>query len=206
MPSYELLYFPARGRAEQIRVLFALHGVAFTDTPVTNWAELKPDLQFGRLPVLIERDDDGGEFVLPESGAIMRHLARAFGAYGEDARSWARADALADFVTDERNKLVKVIYAAMVGTTEDEIAKFWQQLPAALGCLERSVSKSSDSAAGWFIGARPTFADVVAFDFLDALEVLDAKALADYPGLKGFVARVRALPALGKFLAERDRH
>jgi len=34
--SYEIIYFGIHGRAEPIRLLFALAGVAFTDTTVTR--------------------------------------------------------------------------------------------------------------------------------------------------------------------------
>ncbi len=202
MPEYELLYFPARGRAEQIRLMFALEDRSFTENPAANWPELKPNTPFGRLPVLTERSDEG-EFVLAESGAIMRHLGRLFGKYGSNARDHAMCDALADFIADERAKYIPVAYAAVLKTTDEVISAFWEHLPKTLGDLERMLARNPNPDAGWFITDTLTFADVGTFDYLDALELLKPGCLADYPGLQGFVARFRALPAIAPYLAKR---
>lgn len=204
MSSYELLYFPARGRAEQIRLMFALNSVPFSENPAANWLELKPSTPFGMLPVLTERSDDG-EFVLGESGAVMRHLARRFEMYGSDDRHCAICDALADFVADARTKYIAVAYAGTLGTSEATIAAFWEQLPHTLAVLERALQRSTSPDAGWFVGDKLTFADVATFDYIDALETLRPGCLADYAGLVAFAAKFRALPTIAPFLAERTR-
>lgn len=73
--QYELLYFPARGRGEQIRLLFACAQVPFKNTGITDWPAMKSKMPLGQLPVLIEHTE-GNEIHIPQSGAIMRHLAR----------------------------------------------------------------------------------------------------------------------------------
>ena len=203
MSSYELLYFPARGRAEQIRLMFALKEVPFSEK-LANWPELKPTTPFGLLPVLTERSDDG-ELVVGESGAIMRHLARKFEMYGTSARHYVMCDALADYVADARTRYISVAYAATLGTSEEAIAKYWEQLPTTLTVLESALSRSTSPDAGWFIGDEPTFADVATFDYLDALEQLEPGCLGDYAGLQAFAAQFRALPTIAPFIAERTR-
>ena len=42
MAKYELMYFNGRGRAELTRVAFAIAGVEYEDTRVTDWPALKP--------------------------------------------------------------------------------------------------------------------------------------------------------------------
>ena len=44
MPSYKVIYFPSRGRAEPIRMCFAAAGVEFEDVRIAGekWAEFKP--------------------------------------------------------------------------------------------------------------------------------------------------------------------
>lgn len=179
--------------------MFALQDVPFTENPVANWSEIKPGTPFGRLPVMTERSDDS-EFVLAESGAIMRHLARRFDMYGGSVNEHALCDALADFIADERTKYISVAYAAVLGTTEETIAAFWKNLSQPLGHLERMLGRNPD---GWFVTNKPTFADVGTFDYLDGLEGLQAGCLKDYPGLTAFVARFRALPAISPHLATR---
>ena len=48
MPHYMLRYFDGRGRAEHIRMLFALAGVKFEDCRVSDeeWTTLKPGKVF----------------------------------------------------------------------------------------------------------------------------------------------------------------
>lgn len=204
MSQYELLYFPARGRAEQVRLMFAFNDVSYSENVAANWPELKPTTHFCQLPVLTERSDDG-EFVLAESGAIMRFLARRFDMYGSGERQAAMCDALGDYVAEARTRYIPVAYASVMGTSEAAIASYWEQLPQTLDCLERALSRSTSPDTGWFIGAALTFADVATFDYLDALERLEPKSLADCPGLQAFLTRFRAQPQLGTFLAERTR-
>jgi glutathione S-transferase len=184
--------------------MFALEGLPLREDPVEDWAELKPTTPFGMLPVMIERSDDG-EFVLAESGAIMRYLARRFEMYGHDHRQHAMADALADFVADARTKYMAIAYADSIGTSEEAIAMYWAQLPTTLGLLERALQRSTNPAAGWFICDALTFADVATFDYLDALETLRPGCFDGHAGLVAFVAKFRALPSIAPFIAERTR-
>ncbi|MBL9041701.1 MAG: glutathione S-transferase family protein [Myxococcales bacterium] len=204
MHDYELIYFPARGRAEHIRILLALKGIPYRETMPSDWPSQKPKTPFGLLPILIERGDDG-EFSLAESGAILRHLARRFDMYGSGARQHAMCDSLADFIADSRTKYIPIAYAATFQTSPEAVAKYYEQLPQTLATLERALGRSQSPEAGWFIGDSVTFADVTAFDYLDGIEKLQPASLSDFPALQGFVNRFRALPALASFLATRQR-
>lgn len=204
MSDYELLYFPARGRAEQIRLMFALTEAPYTETAPENWLEIKPSTHFGRLPVLTMRSE-AGEQQLAESGAIMRLLARRHDMYGSDEVQHAMCDALGDYVADERTKYISVAYAATLGTSEEQIASYWEQLPQTLEDLGRALERSASPDSGWFVGDKLTFADVATFDYLDALEQLEPGCLEGHAGLQAFMGRVRALPQLERFLAERTR-
>jgi len=197
-----LLYFPARGRAEQIRLVFAYKGAAFTESSPTDWLSVKPTTPFGQLPVYTERSD-AGEIVIAESGAILRHLARRFDMYGNTRIHYAICDALADFVADARTNYIPIAYAALMKTPEDTIAKYWDALPQTLGHLERALTRSTAPDAGWFVCDTVTFADVATFDYLDGLETLKPDCLRAHPGLVAFVARFRALPTVATYLANR---
>lgn len=201
-PKFELLYFPVRGRGEQIRLMFACAQVPFTDTNVTDWPASKASMPLGQLPVLREQTAEG-ETLIPQSGAITRHLARLFDMYGANEQQRTRADYLADAMTDWREKFVPIALAGMFKTDADTIAKYWNDLPATLSLFEKQLGQSSAPAAGWFVGEKVTFADVLAFEVLDGHLGLRPESLNDYPGLKAFTARFAALPGVAAYLAAR---
>lgn len=204
MSDYEIVYFPSRGRAEQIRLLFTLKSVPFTETAPANWAELKPETPFGLLPVFTDRTE-GDTLVIPESGAILRHLARKFDMYGSSPRHFAMCDALADWVAEARTAYIPIRYAAILQPSEEQVERYWASVPQTLGLLERALGRSTKPEAGWFVTDQPTFADVAAFDLVDGIESLKPESLADYPKLRAFMAKFRAQPTIERFLAERTR-
>lgn len=204
MPDYQLLYFPARGRAEQVRLLLAVQGISFKESAPSDWATQKPSTPFGFMPLLTEHYGSD-EFTLAESGAILRHLARRYDLYGRGLKQHAMCDALADHIADLRTKYIPIAYASTFKTSPEATAEFFNQLPVVLGFLERAHSRSQDPQAGWFIGSSLTFADVTAFDYLDGLEKLQPTVLDNFPALKGFVARFRELPNVAAFLTTRTR-
>ena len=96
----KLMYFPAYGRAEAIRMLLNHAGVKFEDEIVqySDWAQVKPTIPFGQLPVWV--DEDGS--MLSQSIAILNALARHHGyapkgLLGDWANAWV-SDTITDFM------------------------------------------------------------------------------------------------------------
>ncbi|OMJ14743.1 Glutathione S-transferase 4 [Smittium culicis] len=76
--KFELLYFPIKGRALTSQLLLSLADADWKNS-VPEWPKDKETMPYGRLPVLIETEQDGSEFVLTESRAIEEYLAARFG-------------------------------------------------------------------------------------------------------------------------------
>lgn len=74
-PSIKLKYFAHEGLAEAIRLTFFMGDVPFVDERLTEeqFAELKPSLPFGQVPVL---DIDDGKVVVAQSQALLRYAGR----------------------------------------------------------------------------------------------------------------------------------
>ncbi|HVK63997.1 MAG TPA: glutathione S-transferase family protein [Polyangium sp.] len=196
--SYELLYFPLRGRAEPIRLMFATANVDFTNTPITNWPEFKPKTPLGQLPVLVERSESG-ERQLAQSMAIVRHLARAFGLDGKDETEKTNADVAAETINDWRTKFGPVQFAAFMHTDQTVIDKYWADLPATLRTVEGLLGSCSYFGGG----ESPTYADVLAFDTLDNHVSTKPESLADFPKLRALHDRFRALPSVATYVEKR---
>ncbi|AKT38958.1 glutathione S-transferase family protein [Chondromyces crocatus] len=200
-PEYELLYFPLRGRGEQIRLLFACAQIPFKNTPIADWPSVKASMPLGQLPVLRERVGER-ETLIPQTGAILRHLARAFDLYGSDEQQRTQCDILIETFVDWRAAFAPVDLAAMFGTAPEAIARYWSNLPSTLALVERFLTQSAAPEAGWFVGPQPTVVDVIAFDFLERHVQLRDDALAGSPSLKAFVERFRALPGVAAYLKQ----
>lgn len=201
MPAYTLIYFAIRGRAEPIRLLLAAAGVPFDEDAIVRetWMERKATMPLGQVPVLVERDG-GQERRIPQTQAILRHLGRVHGRYGRDEAAMLRADVVAETVLDCRAPLAPLL-APMARGKDPAALKdaFANKLPPLLARLERLVGEGP----GLFVDEVPTWADCVAFDFLDGVETISPATLAAFPGLTRFLATMRGDAALSGYLASR---
>lgn len=196
--TYELVYFPIPGRAEPIRLLFALAGVDFVDTrvPFEKWPEHKPGSPLGQMPYLIETSEQGST-VFPQSQAILRRLARRWGLYGSTENEQTDIDIAADTVTDLRDRWVQLIFGGK--NTEEARAKFVAEtVPMHATRITRLLHKHGGP---FVLGARTSFADAMLFDLVNRLTELDTSCLADYPALRGAHAAFAAIPAVAAYTA-----
>jgi prostaglandin-H2 D-isomerase / glutathione transferase len=200
---YKLWYFPIRGRAEQIRLLFHALDVPFEDIKVNRdtFMELKQRgvsmLSFGSLPLL--EDDD---FRLVQGPVILGYVARKHGAAPTDPRLSARADSIALGAEDLRVK-----YFQLFGEGAEEKQKNFvsgelesRWLPSFEGLLEQN----GDS--GYFVGDSLSHADIAVWDVFDALKThVKGVSLDGFPRLQAFHDQVRARPSLAAYLESPSR-
>lgn len=199
MPKYKLSYFPLRGRAEAIRITFAVAGVEFDDILVNpeEWftklkhSGLSPS---GQLPIL---EVDGT--VLTQSKAILSYLAKEFNLAPEGNLQQAQADSLAHVVNELETTLTEAYgekdperkEKAMKTATEEVI-------PDKCGYFEKILSANKN---GFFISEKLTYADIVVFTFLNSY-FMKGKAegipegLKKFPSLSAWYERVRTQPKI----------
>jgi glutathione S-transferase len=205
LPERELIYFDIRGRAEAIRLLLAHARVSYLDRGVARaeWPALKPTLPLGQMPVWIEREG-GQERLIPQTYAILRHLARAHDLYGADEDARVRCDVVADCVVDLRALFNPVAYYP--GWLKDEAAieaHFRDKFPRFRAIFEDLLEKSEERGHRFFAGPAPTWADFVVFDALDAHLTVDPSCLDGHGATQRFLDDIRALPAIADYLARR---
>lgn len=194
-----LTYFDVRGRAEPIRLLLSYAGVPFEDRGISSgtWPQEKAAAPLGQLPYLTERRD-GAAQAIPQTMAILRHLARAHGLDGKDEGERLAADVAVETAVDARTAHSELRYSP-AWSDETAKAKFAAEvLPVHFARLDKLLGDRT-----WFASASPTYADIVLFDTLDRLLGSWPAVLEGWPRLVAFQARVRALPQLAKYLASR---
>ena len=202
LPKFELIYFPIHGRAEMLRLTFALGQAEFTDVPVTDWATLKPQTPLGQVPVLKETQGED-TWLIPQSGAIIRHLGRVLNLYGQTEREHTIADYVLESAMDWRAKFIPVAFAKMFGTAQDVQDPYWnEQLASHLRTMDKLLASPSKSGP-WFAGESPTIADVAVWDTLDGNLAKRAELLDSYPALRAFYDRFASQPGVAAHLATR---
>lgn len=201
-PAYTVHYFAIHGRAESIRVLLTLAGQAWEDAPITpdRWMQAKATFPLGQVPVLVEREG-GAERQLPQSQAILRHLARKHGLYGSSEADMLRHDTVVETALDVRGPIAPLLAPGVRGKDPAALkAALEERVRPQLARLAKLVGEGP----GPFVaGATPGLGDVVVLDLLDALWAIRPAEVEAQPRLAALRAAMHTHPALAAYLAGR---
>ena len=200
MPTYKLYYFNGRGRAEQIRIVFAQAGVPYEDIRLTGekWAEFKPKTPYGSMPVL---EVDGK--MLAGSLPIVRYVAEQHGLAGSNAFENADIASITDVLNDLEEKLFQFFFEKdEARRAELKKTLVETHFPRYLGALEKRAA-GNNSADGWITGQRFTYADISIYLMCTYVEFRGGENVDEYPNLKKIKESVQKLPAIAKWLKER---
>ncbi|KAJ2849400.1 hypothetical protein IWW36_002646 [Coemansia brasiliensis] len=161
--SYVLRYFPLRARAEPIRFLLLASGESFSEeTP--NWPADKDQQPLGQLPVLIEKDADGSEFVLTESQAIEKYLAEKLNLLVKTGlKDTARENQLRAQLNDVINLLFNYIYGSE-SAREETHEQFKKQAELLVKYHEKVLAENGSN--GHYFGNKTTYVDICLYTFL----------------------------------------
>jgi len=205
MPSYKLTYFNARGRAENIRMLFALAGQEFQDvrmgTDGEKWEDVKKNFPLAALPVL---EIDGKQ--LNQSKAIASYLARELGFYGANSWETAKVDEISGTVEDLWLPYLEAMFSKDDKAQKDATMKklFEEKAPILLKFLEDQLCKNNEGQ-GFFVGNKISLADLNFHTSVETLEASSMLGLEKYPKLTALKARIEAHDKLAPYLAKRTK-
>ena len=200
MADYKLYYFPGKGRAEAIRLLFAYKGIKYEDIriPGDKWPENKPNMPFGMMPVMEENGKKLGGSVV-----ILRYLAEKFGCAGSNAWENAWLANIADFIVDLGSEMAKMYYE------KDEEQKKVLQEKLIKETIPNYFGKLNEMAAetGYLCCGKLTWPDLQLFNLIDLLitNMPNLDILANYPGLAKLKTNIESDPNIAKWLAERPK-
>ncbi|KDR10710.1 glutathione S-transferase-like [Zootermopsis nevadensis] len=197
-PSYKLIYFNARGKAEHIRFIFAYAGVNYEDERISQekWPELKRKMPFGMLPVL---EIDGKP--VGQSNAIARYLAKQCGLAGRDEWESLQCDMLVDTLTDLKQELFQYrMEPDQFKKEERKIVLMKEKIPFYLNKFEKVVTENR----GYSVGGALTWTDFVFAVSLENFELIFGKESLDrYPSLRALKEKVFNLPSIQGWLQKR---
>ncbi|EDO33767.1 predicted protein [Nematostella vectensis] len=206
-PTYRVVYFDARARAECIRVLLHLADVPFTDERVAppDWAAMKTSgrCPFGELPLL--EISDGRK--LAQSHAIFRFLAKEHGLAPSDSYSQARCDMFLDNTKDMIEKVGTAFWEKDEKLKEQKSKEFHEEtLPKRLEFINK-LFQENKGGKGYLVGDKITYADIDFFCFFNGFinsGKLDVpEQLSKYPLLVDLYNRVMNEKKILEYLKQR---
>ncbi|KAK2151386.1 hypothetical protein LSH36_365g04041 [Paralvinella palmiformis] len=202
MPHYKLVYFDIRGRAETIRMLFAVAGVPYDDYRIKSedWLQLKPATPFGQVPIL---EVDGRR--LAQSNAICRFLADKFGFMGRNPIEKAAIDGCCETITEIREHVMAAQTMKQPKEAKDKVTQGLMEvtLPQIYEKLEKCLKKNKDGDK-YFYGDEITLADIHFFACCETVLRLNPKSFHDFPKLAALYDRVKNNNKIDKWLDERQ--
>lgn len=229
MPSsLELKYFEARGAAETARIILALENQEYSDTryeitPGTmNAPEFQAakesgelDVNLGRAPLLVVRDDDGKENVIGQSRTIERFLASRFGLMGSSDIEAAQIDCIGEHCRDIKDAAGKKGFSMFTRDKTDEekaaARKEWfeEGMPEMLEKVEKAV-KITSGGDGYAVGEKNSYADIAIFSLLrdctiEADQNDTLKAAEKCELLMSIADRIAKDEHVSKWVAERPK-
>lgn len=195
MSEYKLYYFPAKGRAEAIRILFAYKNIKYEDLRIggEKWAEFKPKTPFGSMPVL----EEGGR-QLGGSIVILRYLGEKLGVAGANAWENAQIANISDFVNDFLTESLK-LYLEKDETKKAELQKKMteESVPKYLGKLNEIATN------GYLFGNSFTWVDFQFYHMFEGMVTKHPEVTGKFPNLDKLKANVEAIENIAKWLKER---
>lgn len=171
----------------------------------TQWAEMKPTMPFGQLPVM---DVDGTRYA--QSGAMLQYAGQITGMLPRDPTKALRVNEAVGLDDDLRNKIRPSIYVGMDKTLSERTKKakvkemraeiLKTHIPYYLGHFEKMLEKSE-----YLAGDKPTIADA---QFLSTVRWLTSGTLDhipetctdDFPKVKALREKMEAHPAVAEYL------
>ena len=182
---------PLSGNAYKVRLLLNLLGLEFEETVVNlqtrenqadSFLALNPR---GQIPTLVD-----GEVTIWDSQAILVYLARRYGEAWLPVEPAAMAETMQWLAVAENELLFGLARARAVKFfgRDFDLASCQAYGHAGLKVLEQRLAEHR-----WLAAGKPTIADIACMPYA-ALSYMGDIPLDDYPAVRAWIDRVRALP------------
>uniref|UniRef100_G1NME0 glutathione transferase n=1 Tax=Meleagris gallopavo TaxID=9103 RepID=G1NME0_MELGA len=184
----KLHYTRGRGKMESIRWLLAAAGVEVYLEKLRN----DGSLLFQQVPMV---EIDGMKMV--QTRAILCYIAGKYNLYGKDLKERAWIDMYVEGTTDLMGMIMALPFQA-ADVKEKNIALITERATTRYFPVYEKVLK--DHGHDFLVGNKLSKADVSLLENILGLEELKPDALAKFPLLQSFKARMSNIPSIKKFL------
>ena len=199
----ELIYFKMRALAEAPRLLFHYTNIEYEDLMSWDyynkeWSEVKPNIPFKQLPMLIVDK----EHEICQSIAIMTFIEYLAGINITDPILNAKANAITHSAQELFMPLNPTVNFAI---GEKFIKKREDMLPFLLSRFEDLEKALMDNDKKFFIVDEPRACDFTAFHHLDLSKMLDPSIIKKFPRLEKFLEDMMSIESVKAYLDKRPK-
>ena len=201
MHKLELIYFKMRALAEAPRMLFHYTGIEYEDLMSWDyydkeWSEVKPNIPFKQLPMLII--DKKHEIC--QSMAIMTFIENLAGINITDPILNAKANAI---MQSSQELFMPLNPTVNFAKGEKFIKKKDDMIPFLLSRFEDLEKVLKENNKKFFIFDEPRACDFVTFHHLDLSKLLDPTIIKKFPRLDKFLEDVMLINSVKSYLDKR---
>jgi len=188
----ELHYFAIQGLGELPRLLLEASKTPYDSIMYFGTGAHKAFAPFGQMPCY-KGPELGTDFIMAESHAISRHIAREVGLYG----STPKEQALNDMLWELGNDIIGKKEEAHKDAMSDKLRGFLDGARKILGA----------SGGDFLTGSTLQMGDIGVFNSLQRFELVKPGYLKDnkYDDLKSFMDRVAGVPQIEAYLNSERR-
>jgi glutathione S-transferase len=160
----------------------------------SSWAEVKKDIIFNRLPILIINEDK----YLWQSNTIIRYLSNLTKTKPSDEFQLAYCDAVFESTHEmfsPLNPTINMTFGEKYNSNKKKLLE--DILPNSLNNFEKLLQNSSGN---FFIGNDPFYCDFNAYHHFSMCLILDKNIFSNFPNLKKFIINFEKLNNIKNYL------
>lgn len=198
-----LTYFDVRGRAEPMRMMMEDAQLEYAEKriQVAEWPGLKSTFPMHQVPIYEEGEGDEAVFLF-HSAVIRRYLADKLGYYGNNANERWQCEMVAESILDAQNNVGTLMWNPKFAELREAYER--DTLPPLLEKLQNHKARNNSSDFFW-VGNNITYADFVAWCFLDYVRALSTTTLQQFPSLYKFYTGFAERPNIANYLSSSRR-
>ena len=165
----------------------------------SSWAEVKKDIIFNRLPILIINEDK----YLWQSNTIIRYLSNLTKTKPSDEFQLAYCDAVFESTHEmfsPLNPTINMTFGEKYNSNKKKLLE--DILPNSLNNFEKLLQSSYGN---FFIGNDPYYCDFNAYHHFSMCLILDKNIFSNFPNLKKFINNFEKLNNIKNYLDSRPK-